>query len=81
MLRFGCHNFLNAKPLTFALSNGILKHSFEIISDTPANLSDMLKEGRLDMALIPSIEYARNSGLKLIRDFSISSLGTVGSAF
>ena len=79
MLRFGCHNFLNAKPLTFALTNGILKHNFELISDTPANLSDMLKEGRLDIAVIPSIEYARIPGLKLIRDFSISSLGTVNT--
>ncbi len=78
MLRFGCHNFLNAKLLTFALTNGILKHSFELISDTPANLSDMLKERRLDIAVIPSIEYAR-PGLKLIRGFSISSLGAVNT--
>lgn len=79
MFRFGCHTFLNAKPLIYALTNAIVRHNFELVFDTPAGLSEMLKERRLDMALIPSIEYARNSGLKLIRDFSISSLGTVNT--
>jgi chorismate dehydratase len=79
MLRFGCHKFLNAKPLTYALTKGIIRHRFKLIFDTPANLSEMLKSERLDLAVIPSIEYARISDLKLIRGFSISSLGTVNT--
>jgi len=66
-------------PLTYALTGGILKHDFEIILDTPANLSDMLGDGKLETAVIPSIEYARIPGLKLIGDFSISSLGMVNT--
>jgi chorismate dehydratase len=79
MIRFGCHKFLNAKPLVYALTKEIIKHDFELVLDTPANLSDMLRDGKLEAAVIPSIEYARIPGLRLIGDFSISSLGMVNT--
>ena len=77
-IRFGYHDFLNSKPLIYPLLTGRVNHSFELISDTPARLADMLKHGEIDMGIIPSIEYARGNGsYLLIPHISISSEGYV----
>ncbi len=79
-IRFGYHDFLNSRPLIYPLLTGRVSHSFELISDTPARLADMLKHGEIDMGIIPSIEYARSNGsYLLIPHISISSEGRVDS--
>lgn len=75
-IRFGCHNFLNSKPILLPLLNEKLKE-LEIIQNTPACLAQMLSQGKLDLSFVPSIEYARNPDYRLIDNISISSLGTV----
>ncbi|MBI5183620.1 MAG: menaquinone biosynthesis protein [Nitrospinae bacterium] len=77
-IRFGYHGFLNSRPLIAPLLTGRIDHNLELICDTPARLADMLKEGEIDMGIIPSIEYARGNGsYLLIPNISISSEGDV----
>ena len=75
-IRFGCHNFLNSQPILIPLleRNG---NELDIIQDSPANLALMLRQGKLDLSFVPSIEYARNPEYRLVNNISISSLGTV----
>jgi len=76
-LRFGCHDFLNSKPFTFPFLNGFLDSPFDTVFASPSKLSDMLFAGELDIAFIPSIEYARIPNLKIVPNFSIASTGEV----
>ncbi len=75
-IKFGCHNFLNSKPILAPLIEKEIP-GLEIVQDSPANLGILLKEGQLDISFVPSIEYARNSNYRLVNDISISSLEKV----
>lgn len=78
-LKFGCHYFLNSRPLVLPFFRGDLGRNFNIIFDTPAKISEMLFKGRLDIAFIPSIDYLKNENLKLVPNISISADGEVKS--
>jgi len=78
-IKFGCHDFLNSKPLILPLVRGDLKHHFEIILDTPAKISELLRKGKIDVGFIPSIEYLKSKDLKLIPEICIASDGEVKS--
>jgi len=78
-LRFGCHDFLNASPFTFALTEGTIEANFDIDFAPPAKLADSLKDGRLDMAFIPAVEFAAIPGLEIVPGFSIAAMGEVGT--
>ena len=60
-LRVGAVNYLNTKPLVYRLDR--LAPQAELIFDLPSRLADGLAAGRLDVALIPSIEFFQRSGL------------------
>ncbi|WP_411822615.1 menaquinone biosynthetic enzyme MqnA/MqnD family protein [Leptospira sp. 'Mane'] len=56
-MKIGIVKHLNARPLTYYFEN---HPDYEIISDNPSFLVEELKVGRLDCALISSIECERN---------------------
>jgi len=76
-IRFGCHRFLNSRPFADYLFEHQRELCLDIRCDTPASLADALKTGALDLAVIPSIEYLRIPGARIIPDFSIASNGSV----
>ncbi len=79
-LKFGFHNFLNAQPLLIPLLELSEKGNFKVIQDTPSSLADSLIQGKLDLAMIPSIEFLKNvDQFKLFPNISISSKGPVGT--
>jgi len=51
----------------------------EIVVDFPSRLADGLADGRFDVALIPSIEYLRQPGLRIASDAVIACDGPVRS--
>lgn len=57
-LRLGVVSFLNAHPLFYSLQND---PRFALSHSVPSACATDLKEGRVDIGLIPSIEYARSS--------------------
>jgi len=79
LIRFGCHDFLNIKPLVNPIARGEIPHRFSLTMDTPARLSDLMQQGLLDLAWIPSIAYATRSECLIIPEFSISSFHAVKS--
>jgi chorismate dehydratase len=76
-VRVGAVTYLNARPLVFSLAR--FAPEVEIIIDLPSRLADALAAGRLDVAMIPSIEYARHPGYAIISDACIACDGAVRS--
>lgn len=76
-LRAGAVSYLNTKPLVQHLAR--LAPEIDLVLDVPSQLASDLEEGRLDIALIPSIEYFRVGRYSIIPGVSISSFGPVMS--
>ena len=76
-LHIGAVTYLNARPLTFRLAR--LAPDARIVFDLPSRLADGLASGKLDVAIIPSIEYARNPGYRIVSDACIACDGPVRS--
>lgn len=74
-LRVGAVNYLNTKPLIKHLAR--LAPGVELVLDVPSQLALDLAEGRLDVGLIPSIEYFRSGHYTILPGISISSYGPV----
>jgi chorismate dehydratase len=74
-IRIGAVNYLNTKPLIHELE--ALAPSCELVLDVPSRLADLLAEQRLDVALIPAIEYFRAGGYTIVPDIAIASRGPV----
>ena len=76
-VRIGAVTYLNARPLSFSLRR--LAPDWEVSVDFPARLADDLAAGRLDVALIPSIEYFRNPNYSIVSDACVACDGPVRS--
>jgi len=76
-LRIGAVCYLNARPLTLALSR--LIPEARLFFDVPSRLADGLAAGRLDVALVPSIEYARHPDYRIVSDACVACHGPVQS--
>jgi chorismate dehydratase len=76
-IRIGAVNYLNTKPLVYQLER--LAPQAELVLDLPSRLADGLAAGRLDVALIPSIEFFQDPGYTIISDACIGCRGPVMS--
>ena len=75
-LRLGAVSYLNARPLTFFLEQ--IQTSFEIDYSVPSRCAADLHAGRIDLGLIPSIEYARGpEPYCIVPDVAIAARGEV----
>ena len=59
-MRIGAVNYLNSKPLVYGLEAAA--PADRLLFDLPSRLADSLAAGRLDVALIPSVEWLRQAG-------------------
>lgn len=78
MLRIGAVSYLNTKPLIHGLRDrlaGLATLSLNL----PSRLADDLAAGRLDVALIPSVEYFRGDNYEIVSDSAIACRGPVWS--
>src|SRR5215831_14178958 len=76
-LRVGAVNYLNTKPLIYGLDR--IAPQAELVLDLPSRLADGLAAGRLDVALIPSIEFFQKPDYKIVSDACIACRGPVRS--
>ncbi|MCB1175580.1 MAG: menaquinone biosynthesis protein [Leptospiraceae bacterium] len=61
IMRIGLVRFLNARPLDYGLRQLAHRHpEWQLHEDIPSRLANQLLDGRLDVALISSIEYLRH---------------------
>ena len=74
--RIGAVSYLNSKPLIHCLEELV---DAQIVVDLPSRLAEGLANKSLEVALIPSIEYARNGGYTIVSDACISCNGPVRS--
>src|SRR5215813_7735918 len=74
-VKIGAVTYLNTKPLVYRLSEFL--PSAEIVFDLPSRLADDLAAGRLDVALIPSIEYFQNPNYNIVSNACIACRGPV----
>lgn len=74
-LRIGAVGYLNSKPLVEGLSE--LLPEIAIRLDYPSRLADDLSAGKLDVALIPSIEYFRGQNYLIVSDACVAAHGAV----
>jgi chorismate dehydratase len=74
-LRIGAVSYLNSKPLVEGLAE--LLPDNQIRLDFPSRLADQLVSGKLDVALVPSIEYFRGHGYEIISDACVAAHGPV----
>ncbi len=74
-LRLGVVPYLNVAPIIHTLKDD---PAFEIVAEVPSRLADSLHAGRIDLGMIPSIEYA-GGDYAIVPGVAIGSRGPVRS--
>jgi len=74
-VRIGAVNYLNTKPLIENLAS--LAPNAMLSLATPNKLADQLRDGNLDVALIPVIEYFRAGNYSIVPGIAIASRSAV----
>ena len=75
--RLGAVDYLNARPLVFGLE--LRTDQFSLRFDVPSKCAALLHEGSIDVGMIPSIEYERGRGYRIVPNVGIISDGPVAS--
>lgn len=78
MLRLGAVSYLNTKPLIASLRERLGDRG-TLSLNLPSRLAQELNAGRLDVALIPIVEYFRGHDLRLVSNAAIGCRGPVWS--
>ena len=76
-LRVGAVSYLNSKPLIEGFSVALPGAS--LLLDVPSRLADELQKGRLDVALIPSVEAFSDPDYMIVSDACVATHGPVMS--
>lgn len=74
-MRIGAVNYLNSKPLVCGLEAAAGES--RLFYDLPSRLADSLSAGRLDVALVPSVEWLRQPGHVIVSDACVACRGPV----
>jgi chorismate dehydratase len=77
--RISVVQYLNSAPLAWGITEGRQKDAFEPAFSTPAECADQLSRGVVDIGLIPSIEYQRIKGSRIVPGPVIASTHRVRS--
>jgi chorismate dehydratase len=75
VMRIGAVNYLNSKPLVYGLDS--LAPQVRVTYDLPSRLADSLAAGRLDVALVPSVEFFRTPDSSIVSDACVACRGPV----
>jgi chorismate dehydratase len=76
-IRLGAVGYLNARPLVYGLE--LRSGMFTVRFDVPSKCAALLHEGSIDAGMIPSIEYLRAPGYRIVPHVGIVSEGPVAS--
>jgi len=64
--RISVVKYLNSVPLAWGILEGPNRDHFEAVFSTPAECADQLASGAVDIGLIPSIEFQRIRGSRIV---------------
>lgn len=71
--------YLNAMPLAWGILEGPQKEAFDPVLSTPAECSDQLERGSVDIGLIPSIEFQRIKDSRIVPGPAVAATHRVRS--
>jgi chorismate dehydratase len=78
-IKVGIVNYLNTKPLIFGIQHSPVAENLLLIEDYPANVAKMLKEGSIDVGLVPVAVIPHLQEYHIITDYCIGCTGPVAS--
>lgn len=78
-MRVGIVHYINSRPLSRGLLRSGSDGSIAIELLSPAAIADRLRDGTIDVGLVPSIELAQIAGLKVIPGIAIAATHEVRS--
>lgn len=78
-LRVSIVEFLNTAPLVWGFTNGPLAGKYDLSFTVPSQCAEALRNGEVDVAIIPAIEYQRMENVVALPGMSIAAKGQVRS--
>ena len=78
-LRISIVQYLNTAPLVWGFTNGPLRGKYDLSFSVPSQCAEQLRTGKVDVAIIPAIEYQRMDDLMILPDMAIASKKQVRS--
>lgn len=79
-IKVGAVSYLNTRPLLYGIrQSATLMQQIKLIEDYPANIANMLMDGRIDMGLVPVAIIPKINNAQIISDFCIGAEGNVAS--
>jgi len=78
-LRISIVQYLNTAPLVWGFTNGPLRGKYDLSFTVPSQCAEQLRTGKVDVAIIPAIEYQRIDDLMILPDMAIASKHQVRS--
>ena len=78
MKKIAAVSFLNARPITYGLEQGLGDDRFELSFELPSRCAELLERGEVDLGLIPSASYAAAAGeMRIVPGIAIAGFGPV----
>ncbi len=77
--RISVVQYLNTVPLIWGMVHGEQRCKYNLAFTTPARCADAVRGGAADVGIIPSIEYQRIDGLRIVSGVSIAANSEVKS--
>lgn len=79
-IKVGAVSYLNAKPLLYGIRKDVaLMQSIELREDYPKRIGEWLREGSIDLGLIPIAFIPQIPHAQIVSDYCIGSQGRVAS--
>src|SRR5688572_9899250 len=78
-IRVGIVNYLNTLPLIYGLERPPIKDKIELVGAYPAKLSQMLKDGEIDLGLIPVASIPQLPSFYIVGNHCIAAEGEIAS--
>ncbi len=78
-LRVSIVEFLNTAPLAWGLTEGPLEGRYDLSFAVPSQCAEDLRAGRVDIGVIPVIEYQRTDNLVILPDMAVAAKREVRS--
>jgi chorismate dehydratase len=78
-LRISIVEFLNSAPLVWGFTDGPLAGRYDLSFAVPSQCAEDLRAGRVDVGIIPAIEYQRMENVVALPGMAVASKGEVRS--
>jgi chorismate dehydratase len=78
-IKVGAVSYLNTKPLLYGIERSEVMKDIEMSVNYPAELARQLKEGTIDVALMPVAAMPDIPGSRIVSDYGIAADGNVAS--